>query len=125
MTILCTHLYALETMPKYFDKILDKTGLMENNRIWLFIFLEVLFAVSAALVIEAIRILFLPVNEKFKEKSQKKDLTIYKERDAAIDVAKGIFIISMLVGYFRINSMFRSIIYSCHMVAFVFFSGYL
>ena len=124
LTILCTHLYALETMPKYFDKILDKTGLMENNRIWLFIFLEVLFAVSAALVIEAIRILFLPVNEKFKEKSQKKDLTIYKERDAAIDVAKGIFIISMLVGYFRINSMFRSIIYSCHMVAFVFFSGY-
>ena len=64
-------MYALETMPKYFDKILDKTGLMENNRIWLFIFLEVLFAVSAALVIEAIRILFLPVNEKFKEKNKK------------------------------------------------------
>lgn len=53
----------------------------------------------------------------------KRDVHI-KTRDNAIDVAKGIFIISMLVGHFAINRMLRNIIYSCHMVAFVFFSGY-
>lgn len=124
MTILCTHLYALETMRKYFDKILDKTGLEGNSKVWLFIFLQILFSIGTAFMIETIKRLLLPINAKLREQSQKRDLTVYKGRDAAIDVTKGIFIIAMLVGHFRINSMFRSIIYSCHMIAFVFFSGY-
>lgn len=124
LTVLCTHLYALETMRKYFNKILDRTYLKGNSRVWVFIFLEVLFALGIAFAIEKIKKCFFPIYKKLREKSQRKYLDIHKDRNTAIDVVKGIFILSMLVGHFKINSMLRSTIYSCHMAAFVYFSGY-
>lgn len=121
LTVLCTHLYALETLGRYLNKILDKIHLNGNSRVWTFILLEIIFAVFAASVIEKINKLIMPAHEKLKKRFSKRSL---EERDAAIDIAKGIFVISMLIGHFKINSMLRSIIYSCHMVAFIFFSGY-
>lgn len=124
LTILCTHLYALETMGKSFNNLLNMIGLKGNCRVWSSIFLEVFFALSAAWLIEAMKKIVLPINKILCEKIRKRGNGIYKERDTAIDVAKGIFVISMIIGHFNINSMLRSMIYSCHMVAFVFFSGY-
>lgn len=124
LTVLCTHLYALETMGMYFNKLLDRIGFGGNIRTWCFIFLEFAFALITAFGIEKLKKVVAPIIENLRKESQKRELSVYKERETAIDVAKGIFIISMLIGYFRINSMLRDIIYSCHMTAFIFFSGY-
>lgn len=61
-------------------------------------------------------------NEKMTEKADSKREIV--SRDASVDVVRGIFIISMLVGDFAIDNTLRNIIYSCHMMPFVFLSGY-
>ncbi len=120
LVVLCTHLYALETMGVYFNWILDKIGLSGNNRVWMLILLEIAFAVCAAFCVQMIKGWIDQIRKSFREKGS----NIHNGRDVAIDIAKGIFITLMLIGHFEIDSAFRSIIYSCHMVAFVFFSGY-
>lgn len=120
LVILCTHLFALETMGFHFAAIEDKLGTTGNIRVWIFILLHIIFAVISAVIIDMIKHIFLAPNKKLlirrKESNQKRDLSI--------DIAKGIFIILMIVGHFEIDSTFRTIIFSCHMIAFVFLSGY-
>ena len=41
-----------------------------------------------------------------------------------IDITRGILIISMIIGHFNIDPLLRKIIFSCHMISFVFLSGY-
>lgn len=45
-------------------------------------------------------------------------------RDITIDIAKGILIILVLIGHMDISNLLKDTIYSFHMAAFVFFSGY-
>lgn len=120
LAVLCTHLYALETMGAYLNIVLDKAGLSGNSRVWAFILEEIFFAVCTAFAIETIKKRIKTINERLQERHWGLD----KRRDVAIDVAKGLFIIMMLIGHFKIDSVLRSIIYSCHMIAFVVFSGY-
>ena len=47
-----------------------------------------------------------------------------KTRDAALDIAKGTLIVLMLIGHMEIPNWLREVIYSFHMPAFIFFSGY-
>lgn len=47
-----------------------------------------------------------------------------KTRDAALDIAKGILIVLMMIGHMEIPQYMRSVIYSFHMAAFIFYSGY-
>ncbi len=47
-----------------------------------------------------------------------------KPRDLSLDVLRGFFIISMIVGHYWIGDSLIKIIYSCHMAAFVVVSGY-
>lgn len=122
LTVLCTHLFALETMGDFFNKILNVFLLKGNARVGLLIILEVLFAVVAGAVIEHLKNVFTRIHESLKytygERSENDN------RDTAIDITKGIFICAMLVGHFGIDGRLRSVIYSCHMIAFVFFWGY-
>ena len=46
------------------------------------------------------------------------------KRDPALDLAKAMLIILMMVGHLNIDQLLGKIIYSFHMVAFVFYSGY-
>lgn len=122
LIILCTHLYALETMGVYFNNVLDKLGLQGNTRVWMYIILEFLFAFLTALIIYKVKHW-----EKRKNIGQIKPFR-YKfdaERDITIDVLKGILIVIVLIGCFPINNRLKSIVYSCYLVAFIFLSGYL
>lgn len=121
LIVLCTHLYALEALGVYFNKFLDKCSLQGNVRVWILIISEVLFAVLLAFIIER-------VTSWVKQADISSDSSITQEskgkRDVTVDVVKGILIVSMLIGHFAINNSLRTIIYSCHMIAFVFLSGY-
>lgn len=119
--VLCTHLFALETLNEYFRKILDELGTEGNIRIGLFILLEFLFAVGSAAFIQIIK-KYAIISSK---KAGSADLPLeHSDRDRSVDIVKGILILSMLLGHFSIDSCLRSVIYSCHMAAFVILSGY-
>ena len=121
LIVLCTHLYALETMATYVVQILDKLSLEGNRRVWVCIAIEVLFAVVTAFIIEKASSYVKKNSSKFTFMHHHK---AGSKRDATIDVVKGILIIAMLTGHFAIDARLRTIIYSCHMIAFVFLSGY-
>ncbi len=63
-------------------------------------------------------------DDKKKEKKVKKqDKKPVKQRDATVDIFKALLIIIMMVGHRNVLPGLRSVIYSFHMVAFVFLSG--
>lgn len=124
LTVLCVHLFTLETLGDYVNKCVDLFGLNGNNRTWLLIFIEITVAVGGAFIIESVKSKLQSIyNVLLKFEDRRHNLSEVK-RDIAIDVARGIFIISMLIGHFDIDGRLRNIIYSCHMIAFIFFSGY-
>ena len=122
LTVMCVHLYALETMGIYVNLILDKAGLSGNSRAWILIIIEILFACVIAATIE-----FLKTWYARRRRYKSSDLPVKlseNRRDPTIDIAKGIFICAMLISQFAIDRTLRNIIYSCHTMAFVIFSGY-
>jgi fucose 4-O-acetylase-like acetyltransferase len=123
--VLCTHLFTINTLGRYVNWILDKAALQGNARVWARILIEIVFALALAAVVQYGQKLLGCVHEKWEQHcTTQKILRGGVQRDATIDVARGIFILLMLVGYFAIDQTLRTIIYSCHMVAFVFWSGY-
>lgn len=124
MLVLCTHLYALETMWTQFNRILDKTNLQGNFRIWLLIAIEILFAVILAFLIDIVLKKTTEIRHKILKHEQQRRNISNSKRDVSIDVLKGIIILSTLISLFPINNMLKSIIYSYNMVSFVVLSGY-
>ncbi len=127
LTVLCVHLYSMEALSLYFNRLQDliqeKAGLSDIASLWVRILMEILFAFLGAFVIDRLKTAFGPAHDRllaFKEEKLQRDK---KNRDHAIDTAKGIFILAMLVGHFSLDTLLRDIIYSCHMMAFVVFSG--
>ena len=120
LTILCTHLYALEILWGYFSSLLDRMGLTGNFKVWGMIVAQILFAVFAAIVVDMVsrgmKSCYYLIMQRIKTKVQ--------DRNADVDLAKGVLIILMLAGCFEIDDSLYVIIFSFHMVAFVFFSGY-
>lgn len=114
LTVICTHLFALETMENHFYQLLDRLSLQGKARVGGIVVIEILFTVLMAFFIE--KILSFKRNEK--------EITLRTNRDITVDILKGIFIIEMLIGHFGIDAGLRTVIYSCHMAAFVFLSGY-
>ncbi|MCQ2081974.1 MAG: acyltransferase family protein [Lachnospiraceae bacterium] len=121
--VLCAHLYALETMRGVFDWILNSLRVDGYFRIWLFILLEILFAVMVAFAIVKVKELIKPGYDKLFCLFNSNERNVIN-RDYSLDVLKGILIISMLIGQFAIDGKLRLIIYSCHMVAFITISGF-
>lgn len=118
LLVLCVHLYTLETMGVHFNHLLDEYSLQGNTRAWVLIIIEILFAVGLTMIIDLSIGFLKQININFF--NQKYNTS----RDTTIDVLRGILIIMMLIGHFSINNNLRIIIYSCHMIAFIFFSGY-
>ena len=121
LSILCVHLFSLEIMGVYFDRILNTLALSGNLRIWVNILFQIIFAVVIAVAIEMLKGVFGSANYQLMKKIKTRE---NKSREVSIDVAKGFLIFLMIVGHFTIDGNFRTIIYSCHMAAFVLFSGY-
>ena len=119
--ILCVHLFLLETMGVYVNRFLDMLVLTGNMRIWIYIVTQVILAVLIAYLIEVLIKTLRPFIAWLLDYIRNRD---NKKRESSIDVAKGLFIIAMIIGHFSIDGTFRKIIYSCHMMAFVLFSGY-
>lgn len=118
LLVLCVHLYTLETMGVHFNHLLDEYSLQGNTRAWVLIIIEILFAVGLTMIIDLSIGFLKQININFF--NQKYNTS----RDTTIDVLRGILIIMILIGHFSINNNLRIIIYSCHMIAFIFFSGY-
>lgn len=124
LCVLCVHLFALETLGIYVEKQLDMLGLSGNPRAWILIILEMIIAIIGTFVINIVRTSLQDIRIKLLQHGNGKKNCEEQKRDVSLDVARGIFMISILIGNFDIDSMLRNIIYSCHMIAFVFFSGY-
>ena len=120
LTILCTHLFTINTLKQYFRLLLEKTPLTGVAMEWAYIALHVVVPILSAVVIELLK---KYVQHRIKRQVHD-SLRPDTKRELAIDIAKGIFILSMIVGHFSIDPMLRRTIYSCHMMAFVVFSGY-
>ena len=118
LLVLCVHLYTLETMGVHFNHLLDEYSLQGNTRAWVLIIIEILFAVGLTMIIDLSIGFLKQININFFNQRYN------TSRDTTIDVLRGILIIMMLIGHFSINNNLRIIIYSCHMIAFIFFSGY-
>ena len=121
LTVLCTHLFMLNTLSQYFRLILEKISLTGNALIWAYTAVHVAAAVLAAVVIELLKKKYFALHPVTASGFAKKQVT---KRDLSIDIAKGIFILSLVIGQFSIDLTLRCIIFSCHMVAFIVFSGY-
>ena len=121
--ILCVHLISLETFGGYYKKFLNLLHLSGQSREWVYIVLELLVSIIGTFLFFQIKErLYVPVKNRFQQKNLSQGNNT--KRDSVVDVARGLLIISMLIGHFEINSSLRNMIYSCHMIAFVFLSGY-
>ena len=122
LTVLCTHLFALNTLSQHFNLLLEKTALTGNALVWAYTALHIGIAILIAIIIEVMKKkLSVPYQTAVTDYAERQDTS----RDLTIDIAKGIFILSAIVGQFPIDLMLRNIIFSCQMVAFIVFSGYL
>lgn len=123
LTLLCTHKYIMGSLTPYLTMILEGLGLSGYPRVWMRILINIFFAVVAALLLEQLKKMAKPLLQRMRE-ARAAGSEGAKPRDTAIDLCKGILILLMIVGHFTIDGSLRNIIYSFHMPAFVFFSGY-
>ena len=110
---LCIHLFELETLETWRLLFMDKVGLPDN--LFIRFTLWFLFITVGTIVIKLIA-------TYLRQRSGGMQLSL--NRDPALDMAKGILILLMLLGHSQMDMRFRNIIYSFHMAAFLFYSGY-
>ena len=111
--VLQIHLLELEVGSQWYKKIIHDNNLF----MWLLAWLSTI--IICLLINEIIK-----KPEKLPQRTQKADKNPLQKRDKTIDLYKGLLIILMIIGYSNIDSGLRNIIYSIHMFAFVFLSGY-
>ncbi len=121
LTVLCTHLFLLNTVSPYFRIFLEGTSLEGNARVWAYIVMHVAAAILCAVIIEQLRKHLSPLHQRTLAYFAGRQDT---GRDFPVDIAKGIFIISIIVCYYPVAQSFRRIVFSCSTAAFVAFSGY-
>lgn len=119
LTILCTHLFALNTLSQHFRCFLEKTSLTGNAQVWAYIGLHAAFACLSAAMIELLKKTFSAPHRAAAGFAQRQETG----RDLPVDAAKGIFILSVMVGQFSVDLRLRCILFSCHALAFIVFSG--
>lgn len=111
---LCIHLFEMETMGRWFRKLLEQLGLPYEPLSQFVVRMAFITAVTAGILLL----------KKVIHSGKKQALEVQGKRDVALDMAKAFLIVLMIIGHFTIDSHFRRIIYSFHMPAFLFFSGY-
>lgn len=119
LLVLCVHLVAIETMGQYFNYIINFMGITGDvPMLWGSLVLNIIFAIIGTFII----LFFFQIENKISRTAFYRNVS--DKRDYSADIMKGILIVSMLVGHSVIDTSLRRIIYSCHMVAFIFLSGY-
>ena len=117
--ILCVHEFAIYTLDRYFDVLLDHWGLVGNPRVWIRILLNVIFAVAVAAIIETVK---RNVSGKvFNSKSFSHERGI----EGIVYICFGISILLLLTGHFPIAESLGKTIYSFHIAALILLNGYL
>lgn len=106
---LCIHAFDIAVMGRWFKACLGLVGLKYTFLAKFLIRLVFALAVTGLLLLRK----KLPKRERSGS-----------QRDPALDVAKGLLISLMLLGHFTMDASLRKIIYSFHMAAFIFYSGY-
>lgn len=113
---LCIHLFEMEVMAKWFRMLLEHLGLPDT--LLLRFILEMLFIpLATALLLlckKAVRAYQKPAVPALPR----------AEEDPAPELAKAVLIGLMVFGSFTLEERFQTILYSFHMVAFAFYSGY-
>lgn len=119
LTVLCVHLYELETIGDIFYKASLRLAHIQPIQEVVCMLLHIAVAVGGAWLIETIKeIVRGASNAPHKLNAGNTG------RDETIDIARGILMILMLLGHYSIDVGLRNVIYSFHMAAFVFLSGY-
>ena len=122
LTIMCVHLFSIETLRGYVDGCLNQMQLSGNPREWMRILIEIFIAVAGAALIE-----------KFKAwSSSKEDIhkAINSEKDQRTVVyspeliSGSLFMLLYLAGIMQEGNHLLPIIRACIPAAFVFFAGY-
>lgn len=120
LALLCIHLLDIETLGLYWNLLFQNFPLA-----WpVMFFLRLLFYHAVLLVILLFERLCqnrMRTTDAAQQKNIENGIT---PRDKSVDIMRGILITSMLIGHCPISNTLRDIIYSCHMTAFVFLSGY-
>lgn len=121
---LCVHLFELETMKTWYNKLFEILHI-ENN-VYILLITKLIFISCVVALIIYFKNIFEKIRIKISAKKslELSDVETVGKRDNSLDIAKGILIILMLIGHFKIEGQMLKIIYSFHMIAFVFYSGY-
>lgn len=110
---LCLHLFEMNTLSAWFWKLFAFLNIPHNV---LTLFLAKVLFISLCT--------FLLLKWKDHRINRSNSNVVRSDRDNALDMAKAILIVLMILGHFTVDATFRKIIYSFHMAAFVFYSGY-
>lgn len=121
LIILCFHLYALETMGEYFNYLLDILKLEGNVRVWMFILMEMFFAVAGTVV-------FNIIMSKVKKYTTQMDVFQYysynKEGIFNVAVFRGVLLLGLLISSFAIDAGSKQLISTMVLPTIVILSGY-
>lgn len=112
--VLCIHIFLLECGGYYITKLYNKLSI--EPKFYFTVIIHVILCLIVTAIINYIK--------KYLGNKDIKNIKICK-RDLTIDVIRAICIIAMIFGHCSINSGLRRFIFSFHMMAFVFLSGYL
>lgn len=111
LTVLCVHLYALETMGVYFERFLNRVGLNGNAYIIAFIFIEIVFAVVIAGLIETLRKqLFSRERGKGYCSKDEQGLARVSDQKRIVNIIIGIVSVVILVDIFPVSENLQKMI---------------
>lgn len=114
LEILCAHLFEMNTLSPYYPGILARLGLAERT----------LFRLPLRFLVIALLVLLTVLFKRLREKKPVKPVSAEGGRDPVADLLRAGLIVSMVVGHFKLDPVFRGMLYSVHMPAFVIVSGY-
>lgn len=110
---LCLYLFELNTVGEWFGKLFPFLNVPYHT---LTLFLAKVLFISLCT--------FLLLKWKNHRIDRSNRNVVRSDRDNALDMAKAILIVLMILGHFSVDATFSKIVYSFHMMAFVFYSGY-
>lgn len=117
LTCLCVHLFEMETMYEHFNQI--RIWLHGENSWFVLFLIKICF-----ICITVLGINMLKKRTGSKIPSAGEQNVIRHDRDSSIDLFRAFLVILMIAGHRQIDSGLRAVIYSFHMAAFVWISGY-
>ncbi len=120
---LCVHLFEMETLSFIQLRFLSQFCISESIFVWAHFALKMIIITGIVISLHFMQTVIIPKlflnynNKKYENADQ-------SFRNITVDIERGILIIIMLVGHIVIDPTLRKVIYSFHMAAFIFLSGY-